>query len=328
MKRPAFLAAAASLAAIGVTAWLWTAPSRVRAGLDLAEIPPNFGDSAVANARPAPPLPEISFAGGGPEVSFFALGDTGYGGEILRSNAREMERSAEARPVDLALLLGDNFYLDGVRSLEDPLWKERFEDAFAGAKLQVPFYAVLGNHDCRGEPDVEIAYSRKSSRWRMPARWYSFTVPMRSGGEVQFLALDTQLLAGTGAESDAERKWLAQEVSSSTARWKVAFAHHPALSHGSHGATPGLEDLIDRSKIDLYVTGHDHDLQVLRSKAGWVQIVSGTGSSTRDTRWGDDTLFAAASPGFAWVGIARSELWIEISTAAQGPRFRCRIAKD
>jgi acid phosphatase len=328
MKRTTLLAAAASLVAIGITVWLWSAPERVRASYDLAEIPPNFGDSRVADARPAPPLPEIAFAGGGPEVSFFALGDTGYGGEILQSNAREMERSAEARPVDLVLLLGDNFYLDGVRSLDDPLWKERFEDAFAGSKLQLPIYAVLGNHDYRGEPDVEIEYTKKSSRWRMPARWYTFSVPMRSGGEVQFFALDSQAFEGTAPGIAEEKEWLAQELTKSTARWKIAFAHHPALSHGQHGPTPGLEALIDRSKIDLYVTGHDHDLQVLRSKSGWVQIVSGTGSSTRDTRWGDDTLFAAASPGFAWVGIGRSEMWIEISTAAQGPRFRTRVAKD
>src|SRR5262249_47401068 len=151
LRRTTLLAAAASLAAVGVTAWLWSSPERVRGSSELAEIPPSFGDSRVADARPDPPLPEIAFAGGGPGVSVFAVGDTGYGGEILRANARAMERSAEARPVDLVLLLGDNFYPDGVRSLEDPRWKERFEDAFAGAKLQVPFYAVLGNHDHRGE---------------------------------------------------------------------------------------------------------------------------------------------------------------------------------
>ncbi len=327
MKPRSILVAAASFAALAVTVWLWSERKPAHFLAYLGEAVPNFGDSSVAGERPTPPLAELAFAGGGPELSFFALGDTGYGGEILASNARAMERSAESRPVDLVLLLGDNFYLEGVSSLEDPLWRERFEDAFPGSKLQVPFYAVLGNHDYRGDPDVEVAYTRKSARWRMPARWYTFTAPLRGGGEVQFFALDTQPLEGGWPEAREELEWLAKETAASKARWKVAFAHHPALSHGHHGSTPGLADLIDRTGIDLYVTGHDHDLQVIRSKAGWMQIVSGAGSSTRDTQWEGDTLFAAASPGFAWIGISRTEMWIEISTAAQGPRFRTKVEK-
>jgi tartrate-resistant acid phosphatase type 5 len=327
LKPRSLLVAAASLAALAVTVWLWSDRKQAHLRAFLGEEPPNFGDSSVAGARPTPPLPELAFAGGGPELSFFALGDTGFGGEILASNALAMERSAESRPVDLVLLLGDNFYLEGVSSLEDPLWRERFEDAFAGAKLQVPFYAVLGNHDYRGDPDVEVAYTQKSARWRMPARWYTFTQALRGGGEVQFFALDTLPLEGGWPEAREEMAWLAKEIAESKARWKIAFAHHPALSHGHHGPTPGLADLIGRTGIDLYVSGHDHDLQIIRSKAGWMQIVSGAGSSTRDTNWEGDTLFAAASPGFAWVGISGTEMWIEISTAAQGPRFRTRVEK-
>ena len=43
------------------------------------------------------------------------------------------------------VLLGDNFYEDGVASVDDPQWQTKFEDPYAN--IDLPFYAVLGNHD-------------------------------------------------------------------------------------------------------------------------------------------------------------------------------------
>jgi acid phosphatase len=322
----------ASLAAIACLVWLWSGSAKPRpVQVDGDEIP-NFRASSVENARLLPPLEEIRFAEGAPSVSFYAIGDTGFGGEILRANAASMERAAESRPVGFALLLGDNFYMEGVETTGDRRWKEIFEDGFPGKALRVPFYAVLGNHDHRGSIDAQIEYTRKSARWKMPARWYTFAVPMKDGLEVQFFALDTQPIHHGWMEGDDEAEWLESELAKSKARWRIVFGHHPFLSHGSHGSTPELRKriapLLERGKVDLVLAGHDHDLQVIRSKAGWVQIVSGAGCSTRDTAWGDDTLCALAAPGYAWVGIGAKEMWIELATIDAGPRFRYRIAKD
>lgn len=332
LARRAIVLPVASLAALAVLVWLWSGSAKPRpVQVDGDEIP-NFRASSVEGARPLPPLEEIRFADGEPSVSFFAIGDTGFGGEILRANAASMERAAEARPVGFVLQLGDNFYTEGVQTTEDPRWKEIFEDGFPGKKLQVPFYAVLGNHDHRGSIEAQIEYTKKSSRWKMPARWYTFTVPMKDGATAQFFALDTQPIHHGWTEGTGEAEWLESELSKSKARWKIVFGHHPFLSHGSHGASPELESrigpMLGRHRVDLVLAGHDHDLQVIRSKAGWVQVVSGAGCSTRDTAWGQDTLCALATPGYAWVGIGAKEMWIEISTADAGPRFRYRVAKD
>ena len=325
------LSIVASLGALGLLVWLWSGSAKPRpVRVDGDEVP-NFRESRVEGARPLPPLEEIRFADGEPSVSFFAIGDTGFGGEILRANAAGMERAAEERPVGFALLLGDNFYLEGVQTTEDPRWKEIFEDGFPGKALAVPFYAVLGNHDHRGSLDAQIAYTKQSARWKMPARWYTFSMPLKDGASAQFFALDTQPWKSGWAEASEEASWLEGELSRSRARWKIVFGHHPLLSHGSHGPTEAVAErlgpLLERSGVDLVVSGHDHDLQLLRSKSGWLQLVSGAGSSTRDTSWGDDTLFAAASPGFAWVGLGPDEMWIEIATAAGGPRFRWKVEK-
>jgi acid phosphatase len=331
VKRGSLLLAATSLTALGVLLWLWSRPPRAARLASLEDEVPNFGDSLVLGARPAPPLAELPASDRGPGLSFFALGDTGYAGALLKSNVEAMEHAAEAHPVDFVILLGDNFYPSGVKSSEDPLWRERFEEAFTGPNLQVPFYAVLGNHDHRGDPEAQVVYTRKSARWRMPARWFTFTVEVRNGGEAQFFALDTQPFRSGWQETRQEESWLVAELLRSKARWKIVFGHHPVLSHGSHGPTEGLDaflaPLLERAGVDLYISGHDHDLQLLRSKAGWLQLVSGAGSSTRDTAWASDTLFAAASPGFAWIGIGAKAMWIEIATASSGPLFRWKVEK-
>lgn len=290
-----------------------------------------FGASEVHGARPVPPLTGIPPEELSGTISFFAVGDTGYGGRVLAEVAAAMERSARERPVALALLLGDNFYPSGVESAEDERWRTGFEEPFAADALAVLFYAVLGNHDHRGSAEAEIAYTQKSERWRMPARWYTFRREGGSGVQAQFFALDTDPIEESWPDVPEQIAWLGEELARSTARWKIVFGHHPALSHGQHGGTEEIlrqvVPLLERFGVDLYVTGHDHDLQLLDSGRGWLQLVSGAGSSTRDTRYGDETLYASASPGYARVDLGRKAMWIEMATAAEGPRFRWKVAK-
>ena len=49
-----------------------------------------------------------------------------------------------------AILLGDNIYDDGVHSIDDPQWEEKFEGPYRN--IDMPFYPVLGNH----EQDAQI----------------------------------------------------------------------------------------------------------------------------------------------------------------------------
>jgi len=60
-----------------------------------------------------------------------------------------------------------------------------------------------------------------------------------------------------------------------------------------------VRPLLERYDVDLYLAGHDHDLQLLRTGSRWLQVVSGAGSAPRSTSWEDDTIYAAAQPGFA-----------------------------
>ncbi|WP_230770022.1 metallophosphoesterase [Sphingomonas sp. Leaf4] len=109
--------------------------------------------------------------------SFAVLGDWGRDTPEQHHVAAAMGRAAAAARSDFVLAIGDNFYSDGVESVDDPLWQSVFEGVYTHPALQVPWYALLGNHDYRGNPQAQIDYAATSKRWRMPARYYRVADP-------------------------------------------------------------------------------------------------------------------------------------------------------
>ncbi len=85
-------------------------------------------------------------------------------------------------------------------------------------------------------------------------------------------------------------------MSNTTAPWKVAFAHHPLRSNGRHGNAGFYDGLVGSGKdwqnllkktacdkIDVLITGHDHDLQWLKPNkecGNTFFIISGAGGKT------------------------------------------------
>jgi 3',5'-cyclic AMP phosphodiesterase CpdA len=147
-----------------------------------------------------------------------------------------------------------------------------------------PAYAILGNHDYQRWPeskvDVELEYARMGkTRWTMPARWYRFEFPAENP-LVTFLALDSNMPFTDGSSSrgrdftltpqqQAEQlAWLEAELKRPrTAPYLLVMGHHPVYSDGKHGDQPVLvrdwDPLFRKYKVDLYLAGHDHDLQHL-----------------------------------------------------------------
>ena len=125
----------------------------------------------------------------------------------------------------------------------------------------------------------------------MPATRYTYTA-----GSVQFFATDSQKMTPDQLE------WLQKELVSSTARWKVVYGHHTIYSHGYHGNTPELiRDLLPliKDRVDIYLSGHDHDMQHLRPEGNLHFFVSGSGGKLRRIRPGPRSLFAMSARGFA-----------------------------
>jgi hypothetical protein len=236
----------------------------------------------------------------------------------------------EVRP-DGLLLLGDNFYggLAG-RGVASPRWGWNVEDRYPADVFACPMYAVLGNHDYSGERhqvtvQAELAYARQSPRprWTMPHKWYRFDVAghaSESRPMATFLVLDTNYVYGhphwvTADERKRQAAWLAGELAKlRTATWLIVLGHHPVYSDGHHGDTPQLiadvDPLLRRHKVDLYLSGHDHDLQHLEFDEHPTSfVISGAGGArARPVKYKGRGQFGRAVYGFTHLELRRDRL--------------------
>jgi tartrate-resistant acid phosphatase type 5 len=227
------------------------------------------------------------------DLTFLVLGDWGMGTSEQRRVAAQMGKSAEAIGARFVISTGDNFYPDGVRSVEDARWKTHFEDVYAAPALMIPWYIALGNHDHRGNVDAQVEYTKRSSRWRLPATYYKHTETLADGSRADFFFIDSQMIRDRYRRSwfrsagDAQLIWLERELAASSARWKIAVGHHPVFSGGKHGNTEALvlllKPLLERYGVQACLNGHDHDLQHL--VVGRVHyLTSGAGAKPRPAK--------------------------------------------
>jgi len=260
------------------------------------------------------------------EQSFLVIGDWGDPStRIQRSVASTMGRVAASMQSDFVISTGDNFYRNGVRSTHDPQWRESFEDIYSASSLQIPWYAVLGNHDYNGSPAAEVEYSRTSNRWRMPSRYWRHDVALPGDTTAAFFFIDTTPISRlTGlrdvipqADLGARDQiiWLERELAGCTADWKLVVGHHPIFSSGAHGASAGVaahvRPLLERYGVQAYFNGHDHDLEHLHAR-GVDYICSGAGSETRSVRRVPESRFVVAEPGFVACTFSRSALQVAL----------------
>ncbi len=245
------------------------------------------------------------------------IGDFGYSGKRSGADAvAAAVRAAHAQaPFDFALTVGDNFYPRGVKSVEDPLWKSEFQDRYGA--LGVRFFAALGNHDYMGNPQAQVDYTSSpgNKAWQMPFRYYTF-----AAGPVRFFALDTDEgtigLFRSGPWSDEQRNWLSAQLGKHReAPWKIVYGHHPIYSDGHHGDTDRMiEDLLPvlkEHRVDVYLAGHDHDMQHFDRDGIQFFIVGGGGQETRKVKK-KRAVFARQAHGFMLIEAGGLELTLSL----------------
>ncbi len=255
---------------------------------------------------------------GATAVPFLILGDPGEGGSIQRSVAAALLDCFARDGAAAVLLLGDNFLPRGVQSIVDPLWKERFENMYPAARIDVPFCAVLGNHDCLGVPDAQIDYTRtllngKPTRWYLPKPGYWTRLFRSADGAltVRVVGLNTMALIQS-PENDIrvrqQLEWLEKTLAQSVAAgetWRVVTGHHPMYSSGMHGWDKGLERLLagrlQAGDVSLYLSGHDHHFEIFPPVRGLAQVVAGGGGKPRGAEAAGNSILFADVSGFGWM---------------------------
>jgi tartrate-resistant acid phosphatase type 5 len=264
----------------------------------------------------------LGAAGGcGPkrEVNILSMGDIAQVGPGQARVAAALERHVRAsgKTYDGLFTAGDNFYMK-LTGVDDPKWRTLFEEMYNPAVLSFPFYVALGNHDYDkiegGEFSfkwqIEMAYARENpqSRWKLPNKWYRVDLPAGDGEEplVTVLVFDSYKTALGEAAWAEQLAWMRRELERPrNGKWLVAVAHHPLYSNGSHGDNGVMQreigPLFREHGVDLYICGHDHDLQHLEMPDARTSflLVGGGGASTRPMRVDARGPFSRALQGFA-----------------------------
>lgn len=247
-------------------------------------------------------------------ISFVTFGDWGTGGDDQKAVAQEIGLYCAEQNCEFVLTLGDNFYSSGVKDTSDEQWQEKYRDVYGS--LGLPFYASLGNHDNKGDIQAQVDYSQIDSSWHMPAEYYSFAMPEGSATPVvEFFIINSDY--PNFSKDEAAQQWLDEAIGASQATWKILAMHHPIYSNGSHGDdTEGNnQDLIPIicNRIDLVLSGHDHDFAYLRSSEDGCpieQLVIGTGGAgLREVDTEDPRVVSTGSlHGFGWLQATSSQL--------------------
>jgi hypothetical protein len=267
------------------------------------------------------PPPVFAVRPPGDSIRVLAFGDYGNGSKNQRDVAIAMKRYHDGKRFDFGITLGDNFYSRGMLSTSDPNWKKWWDEMYDPLGIQI--YASLGNHDWgyADSPAAEVLYTHHSQSWRMPKTYYTFTA-----GPAQFFALDTNEI------SRAQLMWLDEQLAASKARWKIVYGHHPIYSAGTHADSPRmirqLLPVLKARHVDVFIAGHDHDVQHLRADGGVNFFVAGgAGAGLRTPAAGPRTIFAQAVHGFAVMEVAPKALTVRFIDVNLAELYKHTIEK-
>jgi predicted phosphodiesterase len=236
----------------------------------LADLQPNTtycyevregGDLVVGRS----PLTTAPVAGTGASVRIAVLGDSGSGG----SDQQAVSKQLGTVPFDLMIHTGDIAYETG--TLND--FETKFFDVYQPYLRRVPVFPTSGNHDYEtadAEPYRQVFVLPDSGAPEGRERWYSY-----DWGDVHLCALDTEKM------TPAQAAWLDADLAANKLPWTIVYGHKPPYSSGEHGGDATFrqlfEPVLQKHKVSLVLSGHDHDYERFRPQGGITYVVTGGG---------------------------------------------------
>ena len=237
--------------------------------IPLAVFAPTLASSTASSGQPAQavqaPPSGLTLPLKPNSVRFAVIGDSGTGEPVQYEVAEQMAKYHEQFPFSFVIMLGDNLY--GGDKPKD--FEQKFERPYkALLDAGVKFYASLGNHDNPNE--------RFYKPFNMAGeRFYAF-----KNGNVGFFALDANYM------SPQQLSWVDQQLGSATSVWKICFFHQPLYSDGRfHGPDldlrTRLEPLLQKYKVDVVFSGHEHVYERILPQHGINYFVLGNSGELR-----------------------------------------------
>jgi len=242
---------------------------------DLTGLTPGFAYSyrVLLDGQNLTPDAGYSFRAAGPGAfSFLVLGDSGTGTADQLAVALRM---ATEQP-DMVLHVGDvGQYVGAYQE-----YTSYYFEFYWTLMRRVPFFSAPGNHDymtADAQPYLSIQAQPTSGVPSQDSqRYYSF-----DRGDVHFIALDSNLL-DVPAAADRMLTWLAGDLASTRAAWKVAFFHHLPYPIEHHVGDPICDaarerfvPLFDHYGVQLVINGHEHTYQRTKPMRAGVPVDSG-----------------------------------------------------
>lgn len=201
-------------------------------------------------------------------MKIYLLGDIG---EFNNNTNKIINNIKNDKSNKIILILGDNFYPDGINDINDNQWK-KFEEQ----NIDFPTWGILGNHDYLGNVKAQIEY--KKNNWNIPNFFYK-----KSFDFIDFFFIDTSILlpefcnlnynivkSKLGKEplqySKEMLDWLNRELKKCS-KLKMVVGHYPISSFGIYGINKRLFKILfpifKKHNVKYYISGHDHNLQIV-----------------------------------------------------------------
>lgn len=257
-------------------------------------------------------------------LTFSVLGDWGAVHDVARLVAAALAAGVKNCNSTFIANVGDNFYMEGVKSERDKRFVKQFGRIWGGT--QVPWYLILGNHDYHGKHRAQVKYHylpHKDWRWNMPGYQWSRVFTTEGGMTVQIVGIDVQRMYNFRHRFGGQRvnpntddcfKWFNNVLKCSTADWLIVMGHNPLRSDGKRGVLPQLtkrlNGMLIKYGVNLYLSGHDHHMAHMVEPGSHLRsFILGNGCSADTVRRKSGyQVFAQAVPGFATIRVTPCEL--------------------
>ena len=264
-------------------------------------------------------------------LTFFIANDLGRNGYYQQKKIAElMGEMAETIGPECIIAAGDIHHFSGVESIYDPLWLTNYEQVYSHPELMIPWLPICGNHEYRGNTQAVLDYSKISRRWRIDEKYYTRSYE-KNGTSIRLIWLDTTPLIQRyrkdpvtypdAYKEDADRQlaWLDSTLNVAKEQWVVVIGHHPLYAQTDKpleeqtDLRQSLGEILKKHRVDMYVCGHIHNFQHIRTKDDNIDyIVNSSASLSRNVKRIEGTQFCSSDEGFAVLSVSKKSLTLSL----------------